>query len=193
MADPSQPVAQILRTPINKQTPQNTKNIQWPSFFFSLNPKSTAMDSSGLFRKPFTTPPWTLWETWWWWWWTCFETGSNTSSDLGELICSSTSLCVLSAPPLTAAEPLALLRLKDWARRVIGPEKRGLLTRCETPSEFDSENVDINVITIIIDRYRYRIINTLYFIFNLWFFFLLYLYYSTDTILFLYQMIVMFI
>lgn len=150
MADPNQPVAQILKTPINKHTPQKAKNIQCPSFFLSLKLNS---ETIGFLNKPLTT----LSLNWPYVW--CFlliadsnpPLGSKPEpeaiSDLGELSGRSISwwtlkveeelLLLLSPPPMWVL--LLLLppeppRLNDWARRVMGPEKRGLLTCWGTPS-----------------------------------------------------------
>lgn len=148
MADPNQPVAQILKTPINKHTPQKAKNIQCPSFFLSLKLNS---ETIGFLNKPLTT----LSLNWPYVW--CFlliadsnpPLGSKPEpeaiSDLGELSGRSISwwtlkveeeLLLLLSPPMWV---LLLLppeppRLNDWARRVMGPEKRGLLTCWGTPS-----------------------------------------------------------
>ena len=166
MADPNQPVAQILRRPRKTHIPQNKKNIQCPSFFFPLKPNSTTPDlfSKNPLMRLLVLLPWmfTLWLTWWRWW--CFlskaeevesnpsgETGLVPISDLGEPIWTSISWWVLKVVvlPLPPLVPLLLvlllvllllllfsllLRLNEWARRVIGPEKRGLLTLCDMPS-----------------------------------------------------------
>lgn len=152
--DPNHPYKQILKTPRNKQSPQKKKNIQWPSFFLSLNPKSKITDPilPFLFVKILTTPPWTLWLRFCLLWLSL--SNPSTVSDLGEFKGRSISrwglrllllllplltlllplLLLLALPALLLLLELVLLRLKEWARRVIGPEKRGLLTLWETPS-----------------------------------------------------------
>lgn len=148
MADPNQPVAQILKTPINKQRPQKAKNIQCPSFFLSLKLNS---ETIGFLNNPLTT----LSRNWPYVWCFLLIADSNPPlgsipdpeaiSDLGELSGRSISwwtlkveeeLLLLLSPPMWV---LLLLppeppRLNDWARRVMGPEKRGLLTCWGTPS-----------------------------------------------------------
>nr|GMD58859.1 hypothetical protein Iba_chr11fCG9640 [Ipomoea batatas] len=59
--DSNHPYAQNLRTPKNKQSPQKSKNMKWPHFFFPLSsnppkPKSTPKDPVFLLK-------YTLWIT----------------------------------------------------------------------------------------------------------------------------------
>lgn len=142
MADPNQPVAQILKTPRNKHSPQNIRNIHCPNFFLSFNsspnpPKSTLKDEIFLLRC-------TLWATLLTWA-GLKDSGPSPEtgvSDLGELswrsMISWLWLLLLLLPLWVFCEELLLVllllllfRLKECALRVIGPENLGLLTRCD--------------------------------------------------------------
>lgn len=146
MTDPNQPFIQIFKIPRNKQRLQNNMNMKCPNFLFSLSLKSKSRETNPVLNNVLgVRPPWFL----------CGATFRSKAesepstrtvllkgaSDLGEFTGRSISWWLLSPLLLMMFKllvvlwvSLLLLRLNECARRVIGPENRGLLTRWETPS-----------------------------------------------------------